>query len=448
MLAPLSGKQLLITPQQRPQQPAQLPQKLHRDRQQSVLISAPAQVTLPIGCSSDQALQLLTAAGITYPALVKPLITAPPDSSAADVRLSQPTATGLANSRANSSRDGHALGAVFSDAGLQRLVSGACDPALQLPVVLQQFVPHGEALYKLYVMGPHVVLTRRTTLTLQQLYTAARAAAGGALGDTLDTNQLGVVLLNRVSAVPLAAIFRSDGSQQQQPEDNLLDIQQRGYSAAQTLARQEEQQQHTCADSGPPAVRTDTCASTHAHVPQAREQSEPIQLQQNFPTTAQTRATTSTTATSLAVAATPGVAVADASVADDPAAPPLWVMQQLAAYLRQQLQLSLFNVDIIAPQWQPGQQQQPIAQQPQQQPELKEMCCSTEQHGSTSSSNWTPSAVAEPAVGVEVSERGGVGQYLVVDINFFPGYDKVPGAEQLFADFLSSLRPNDGQGPR
>lgn len=93
-----------------------------------------------------------------------------------------------------------------------------------------------------------------------------------------------------------------------------------------------------------------------------------------------------------------GVAVADASVEGDTCAPPLWVVQQLAAHLRTALGLNLFNVDII-----------------------------------------TPSQQVSAAAGVQQQQQepGVQQQLLVVDINYFPGYDKVPGAEVLFADFLA-----------
>jgi hypothetical protein len=106
-----------------------------------------------------------------------------------------------------------------------------------------------------------------------------------------------------------------------------------------------------------------------------------------------------------------GVAVADASVEGDTCAPPLWAVQQLAAHLRTALGLNLFNVDIITPSQQvSSQQQQLLLQQGQQQEDHQQ----------------------------QQQQPGGVQQQLlVVDINYFPGYDKVPGAEVLFADFLA-----------
>lgn len=69
-------------------------------------------------------------------------------------------------------------------------------------------------------------------------------------------------------------------------------------------------------------------------------------------------------------------------------APPEWALLQLAAHLSRQLGgLTLFNVDIIQP---------------------------------------------------ETSQPSSTVQYLVVDVNYFPGYDKVSGAEPLLAAHLGS----------
>lgn len=93
-----------------------------------------------------------------------------------------------------------------------------------------------------------------------------------------------------------------------------------------------------------------------------------------------------------------GAAVADVSVEGDTLAPPLWAMQQLAAHLRKALGLNLFNVDIIV------------------------SSSSVSGSGASGGSNSNSST-----------------SVLVVDINFFPGYDKIAGAEVLFADFLADL---------
>jgi hypothetical protein len=226
---------------------------------------------------------------------------------------------------------------------------------------------------QLYVIGPHIVLTRRSTLTVQHIQqTAAAAAAATAASDggsITGALRPAVVLLQRVSAVPLSAADAAHGcsnstSNQQGMPETSLPVSSQGHTAAAAVAPAGAVRQ--------PAV---------AHIQAATEGAA-------------------------------GTALADASVAGDAAAPPLWAMQQLASFLRQELQLNLFNVDIIAPQQQ---------QQQQQQPE------SATEHSDS------------------VRECGGAGnsskrQFLVVDVNFFPGFDKVPGAEQLFADYLASLK--------
>jgi inositol-1,3,4-trisphosphate 5/6-kinase/inositol-tetrakisphosphate 1-kinase len=73
--------------------------------------------------------------------------------------------------------------------------------------------------------------------------------------------------------------------------------------------------------------------------------------------------------------------------------PPEWLTDALASHLRQQLGLQLFNFDLICPECQ--------------------------------------------------CEVGPV-QYYVVDINYFPGVDKIPGFEQLFVDFLKATIQDSG----
>lgn len=38
------------------------------------------------------------------------------------------------------------------------------------------------------------------------------------------------------------------------------------------------------------------------------------------------------------------------------------------------------------------------------------------------------------------------GDYLVIDINYFPGYEKLPGYESMMVDFLRTLRADPGHG--
>ena len=109
--------------------------------------------------------------------------------------------------------------------------------------------------------------------------------------------------------------------------------------------------------------------------------------------------------------------------------PPAWFLQHLAQRLRHQLGLNLFNFDLIVP-WptphgeransaaangagaggDPPQQQQDIVQQQQQQG----------QEG-------------------EATRHRRVVQYHLIDINYFPGYEKLPEYEQCMMRFLRSI---------
>ncbi len=95
----------------------------------------------------------------------------------------------------------------------------------------------------------------------------------------------------------------------------------------------------------------------------------------------------------------------DADAAACEGYPPEWLTDALASHLRQQLGLQLFNFDLICPECQ----------------------CDADAM-----------------------------QYYVVDINYFPGVDKIPGFEQLFVDFLKATiqggggwqeRPQEQQQP-
>jgi hypothetical protein len=112
----------------------------------------PAQVTLLPGSSPQQACEQLAAAGIGLPALVKPLSSMPSDTAvvtpaAAAAAGDEMFGTTAATAAAAAARDGHALGVVLEERGVVQLLAGVV-PELAPPVVVQQFVPHGEALYK------------------------------------------------------------------------------------------------------------------------------------------------------------------------------------------------------------------------------------------------------------------------------------------------------------
>lgn len=92
-------------------------------------------------------------------------------------------------------------------------------------------------------------------------------------------------------------------------------------------------------------------------------------------------------------------------------APPAWLTSALAATLRQELGMQLFNFDLIVPE------QQPVFDGPRQQHQQ---------------ADGGPDAA--PAL------------CYVVDINFFPGVDKIPQFEQRFVDFLLSAAEGGPDG--
>ncbi|KAG2453778.1 hypothetical protein HYH02_001988 [Chlamydomonas schloesseri] len=83
------------------------------------------------------------------------------------------------------------------------------------PLVVQQYVPHSQELYKVYVLGRHVRVERRATLTQEQV--GARPGGGGAGGDAEAQQGSGgigavgaraagshVSVVHRISTAPLA----------------------------------------------------------------------------------------------------------------------------------------------------------------------------------------------------------------------------------------------------
>lgn len=118
----------------------------------SVAVSIPQQVLLQPGCDLDQACQMMAAAGLQYPVLVKPLVSAATDSAAGSAPAGKAAAG--PSGREAAPNDGHTLGVIFKQEGLAALLTGQQQQqpggCVCLPAVLQQYVPH-QALYK---VGP------------------------------------------------------------------------------------------------------------------------------------------------------------------------------------------------------------------------------------------------------------------------------------------------------
>lgn len=88
-----------------------------------IRIQAPPQVEVPEGTTLQQAQQLLQAAGMHFPLLVKPLWTDGREGS-------------------------HGLAVLHDTDSLQQVLSGQVPSELQPPLVVQQFVQHGGVLFK------------------------------------------------------------------------------------------------------------------------------------------------------------------------------------------------------------------------------------------------------------------------------------------------------------
>ena len=108
---------------------------------------------------------------------------------------------------------------------------------------------------------------------------------------------------------------------------------------------------------------------------------------------------------------------------------PPWLPAALCAHLRNTLGLSLFNVDLIQPL-------RSSLQAHDAQPELPA--------GNGASNRACSGRTGAVPVGADTSEhdlRGHdpadvVQRFLAVDINFFPGFNKLPDFERRFVDFL------------
>jgi hypothetical protein len=115
-------------------------------------VQAPTQVEIPEGMGLEEARQLLDAAGLEPPLLVKPLWTDGREGS-------------------------HGLAVLHDASALGRLLSGNVSSDLQPPLVVQQYVEHGGVLYKVYVLGTRTVVSRRHSLG--EVYFGAEARRNG-----------------------------------------------------------------------------------------------------------------------------------------------------------------------------------------------------------------------------------------------------------------------------
>ena len=300
----------------------------------SVTFAAPAQLIVQPGTSCEHVAGQLAAAGLAFPLLAKRLHT-------------------------NTSEDSHSIGVVHGDLGLRQLLHGAV-AELQAPLVLQQYVPHGEWLYKV------------------------RGSQGSWRGSWWERE-------GESATCRPAAWCRSAPHAPPQPPP--CPMPQAYVIGRSVLCVPRPTLQPGQLDPGQPVQLLGRISAT---APPGEQQAQASPLQQ-----VHAQADAGHTPTGAAPAAA-GEAAAAAEAAAAGLEPAPWALGQLAAHLSSQLSgLSLFNIDII--------------------PDLRQA----------------------PSSGSNGSSR-----YLVVDVNYFPGYDKVPGAEQLFAQYCSNLcGARAGQAP-
>lgn len=110
-------------------------------RQPVVNIGVPTQFVIEEGQPPEDIREATGNAGLRPPYLGKPL---------------------YADGREGS----HGLLVIKDEAGLLQLARGPKPAAPSLPIVLQEYVPHGACLFKVYVMGPITILVRRPSLRL------------------------------------------------------------------------------------------------------------------------------------------------------------------------------------------------------------------------------------------------------------------------------------------
>ncbi len=127
------------------------------------------QVDIPEGSTLQDMERLLAQSGMQPPLLVKPLWTDGREGS-------------------------HGLAVVYDLPSLGQLLdgSGAVSSSFRPPVVIQQFVPHGGALHKVYVLGSISVVCKRPSLGDQHL------------GDISGSRRKGVLQLPRISCKTVA----------------------------------------------------------------------------------------------------------------------------------------------------------------------------------------------------------------------------------------------------
>ncbi|KAG2444462.1 hypothetical protein HXX76_001214 [Chlamydomonas incerta] len=350
-------------------------------------VTSPTQVEINEGCSLSEAQALLTAAGLKPPLLVKPLWTDGREGS-------------------------HGLAVLHDMAALGKVLHGAVSSELKPPLVVQQFVAHGGVLFKVYVLGQRTVVCQRPSLGESYLGQEAKRA--------------GVLSLPRISCKSTYAkdspeyrfsagvIYGIGTGTGTGAGTGTCGVATRG-ARAHSLAATSTAEMEACSSRGGAAAEAGSSrrdGSGHGAVgvsagPDSSEQAllrrarsphspPPLSLPASPPSTPPHPGSAPEASGVEAPAGPMAYTASSAHLAPAVAlsmVPPDWVTSALSGALREKLGLQLFNFDMICPEQQPAE-----------------------------------------------GER----LYHVVDVNYFPGVDKLDNFEQLFVDFLKAACEGEG----
>lgn len=331
----------------------------HDNHIKSLLVGSPVQVALPKGTTCADALDLLDVAGLRLPFVVK-----------------------------SQQSNQHKVVIIKNLVSLQSIVTAAPMAPLQLPVILQQFIPHGSFISKVYVAGAGIVAVQRPTFEADQ---------------EIDEDDAGFVTLDRISGYPRPYPTEAphQGSFPRAGPHSIAD-----HSASNTC-RIEVAADHVTGTS-------ELSAGLANHVIGTGESSASLpdtvqHVKYVYRGNSQSVGTSAHQSPQIDQQQQQDNTMAPSSQsASEQSLPPPWLLTGLAATLRHNTGLQLFNFDLLSPS------------------------ATSESHASSAGSH---------ASSVE-SHASSAPSYYVIDINFFPGYEKLPNYEELLVSFLIGVLTN------
>ncbi|KAL4446825.1 hypothetical protein ABPG77_008069 [Micractinium sp. CCAP 211/92] len=418
--------------------------------------NVPTNTTLAEGTGLEAALAQMAAAGLRFPVLAKPL---------------------WADGREGS----HALAVVHTPRGLERLVAGQA-AYLQLPVMLQQYVDHGGCLFKVYVLGDTSVRVKRNSLHLAQ---CSARASGACTGQAANARQ-----------------EHGQQHQQRQQHQQAGGARQQARRAAAAPGHEGAGQAAAAPGGAPPEALADQQRAQQGAAQQAVQQQQQQQQHQRWATGGLPDLELMERVSAYPASKSWGRADTAPKGHGVPS-PPAWLLQALAQRLRRKTGLSLFNFDVIVPMHchrrlthqhsvsphgtgsgAAGGAGTPNGGSPPPAPPNSiaaaaaaalaavqadapaaaacEQSALDDEPAVLNLTAASAASVAAAAAGARVEGHGGGGVaagssarhrqqqaqqgpgqqellYHLIDINYFPGYEKMPNYEQYMVQFLRSF---------